>query len=207
MILSGAPRSTSQNLAGNDTIDLASVLAGIAVIIVGNDIESRIRYRPERKISIVKIYDVRIVVIDELNRPIIELVCIFLVGRSNPVKFPVPGTVVLAERMRLFVELLRIKAFPPFALAVFLGQHSVIRHALQRPGCVAAAAGLIPAPGVSRVNAHTERKVILAASLSPLAYDVAHRSYPGGIPFLITTVIKVEVVVMVGKSHKIAGAY
>ena len=80
-----------------------------------------------------------------------------------------PGVVVLR------VEVLRIEAVPPLALAVGLGELAVVRHAGERAGLVRALGDFIPRPRARGVDAHAEAQAVLARRLRPAADQILLR--------------------------------
>ena len=121
-----------QDLSGEDDLVLAAVQRRAAIVTVCQNLQAGVADRPERKISVIEINDVRIVVVDQLDRTVVYLVAEGLVRRGDLVLFPVPGTVVLAKGVLLLIKLLRIKAFPPLSGAILLGEPAVIRNSRER---------------------------------------------------------------------------
>ena len=106
---------------------------------MGKNLEAAVTHRPQRHIGVVKVNDLRIVLIDKVDGTVVDTVAISLVGRSDVVGLPVPLSVVAAERMTLFVKILNVIAFPPRAFAIGLGLPAIVAHAFQWAFLVAAA--------------------------------------------------------------------
>ena len=172
---------------------------------MGGNLEPRVAERPKRQIGVVEVNDVRIVVVDELHCAVVEFVAVSLVRSYDLVLLPIPGPVVLAQRMPLFVKLLGVKTFPPRTSSVFFCEHSVVRHSLEGALAVGASRWLIPAPRVCGVYTHTELQPGLSARALPSCYNILSGAYSNGVPLLIAAVVQVQIVVVVRQGHKIPG--
>ena len=192
-----------EHLAGHYRLVHSPVFSGALVVDMSRKLETGIRYRPEREICVVEIYEIRIIVVDELHSAVVELVAICLVRTDDSIFFPIPGSAILAQRMILGIEFLWVVSLPPGSCTVFLGKPAIIRHTLEWPLGIAAPGKFIPAPGVGGVYADTEIKSVLAAGFFPSGNYILAGSEVHGVPALIRAVVEVEVIVMVGKGHKI----
>ena len=107
---------------------------------------------------------------------------------------------------RAGVEILRVQALPPLALAIRLGQPAVIGHVLVGSVGIIAIGHLEPMPGVRGMIADAETQAVFPGNLGPNADDVFHRADLGGVPWLVFGVVAIEVVVVIGQGHEVMGA-
>ena len=105
------------------------------------------------------------------------------------------------------IELLRVITFPPFPLAVLLGQIvGIVADAGLIAGSIISVCRLEPVPGVRRVVAHAKAKSVGACCLGKVAHDVTPGSHIHRVPWLVLRVVVVEVVVMVGHTYEVSCA-
>ena len=103
---------------------------------------------------------------------------------------------VLTPFVPLFVQILRVVTFPPFSFSVRLRQLTV--EVLRT---------FHPRPRMRGMDAHTQRQTIFLTSRSPFAHDIPFRPHVHGVPRLVLTVPKVEIIVVITQSHEITCPY
>ena len=184
----------------------------VAVVEMGGDAQAGVAHGPQRQCGVVEVDEIGLIPVDEIDRAIVELVAIGLVREAGAV-VPVPlakqGVRVGAAgaaRVVLRVEVLRVEAVPPLALAVGLGELAVVGHAGERAGLVRALRRLVPRPGVRGVHADAEPQAVRARGLGPAADQVLLRADGDRVPRLVLAVPEVEIVVVVGQREEILGA-
>ena len=213
------PRSISQTIAlrcGSLSLSVehgferAAMQFHIAVVEMGRDPQAGIADGIERQRIVIEIEKVGMIFIDEIGGAVVEALAVGHVGNAGarvggPI--PNPGCVgELAGRVVLGVEILRIEALPPFALAIGLRQFAVVRHAGERAARIGALRDFVPHPGVRGVNADAEPQPLGAGGAGPSADQILLGADPDGVPGLILAIEVVEVIVMVGQSAEILRA-
>ena len=192
-----------QYLTGKHRFQFAVMRSHAMIIKVGGNLQSGIADGIERKHRHVKIQDIRIVAVDNVQCTVIEVGYILLrrhAGPFSPCPLAMNHTVVPAiftQRMILGIQVLRVISFPPFAFPVCFGQLPIVRDAFLRTDCVVALSGLIPCPRMVGMQADTKWKAIFAGRLLPLCQHITFRSHIHGIPRLVLTVPKVEIIMMI----------
>ena len=96
-------------LAGHHRLELAAVAREVGVVEIGGDAEADVAGRIDGQNRVVEIQQVGLVLVDQVDRAVEELLDVGLVQRRLARLLPV----VLADRVILGVEILRIEAFPP----------------------------------------------------------------------------------------------
>ena len=101
------------------------------VIHVRHDVQPFITDGIEWQGEIIKIHHIRIIPVDHIQRPVIEFRLIPFIRQRSPVA-PIPLCIQSPHRlapcapfMALFVEVLRVVAFPPLSYAIFFRQLAV----------------------------------------------------------------------------------
>jgi len=110
--------------------------------------------------------------------------------------------------VRTSVELLRVHSLPPLASAVRLRQDTIVGHALQRTGGIAAIADrheLLPYPAGCAMNGDSEPEPLRAGNFFPGADDILSRSDIDAIPRLVFRVPAIEVSMVIGECDEIFG--
>ena len=191
-----------QYLARHHGAHLSLVVLEALVVYVGQYPHALVADGVEGEHRVVEVEHVGRVAVYQVQRAVVDIGLEGLRGLRGTVA---PGPLgvdgvhvpaVLAALVALLVEVLRVVAFPPLALAVGLGQLAVI-----------SLRALVPSPGMGGMDAHAQRQAILAAGLGPLAHDVALGSHVHGVPGLVLAVPEVEVVVVVGQGHEEFGPH
>ncbi len=192
-------------------------MPGAASVVVGGcDVDSRVA---QRQAAIVEIEKIRAVLVDQVQAAQLPLQRIggivrrrgldpLAVVRRVPVVHGLEaGDPIRDHHARAGIELLRIQALPPLALAVGLGQaKGVIALAGQGAFRVVAIGCLPPVPGMGRVVADAEAQACIPRHLGPGPDDVAPGPHPQGVPGVMFRRPGVEVVVVVGQGHEILRA-
>ena len=124
----------------------------VVVVEASRYFQSGIADWPEWQYGYVKIEQVGVIPIDDIKRPIVEVGNELLRRLSHTVA-PTPllmnhaiGPGAPTQGMILLIKVLRIQAFPPFALAVGLGEPAIVRHPHLVATTVVAARRLVPRP-------------------------------------------------------------
>ena len=199
-------------LGGEDDVELAFI-ADADVVVVGGDGEA---VDAVREFGVVEVEEVGLVAVDQVlgaEEPVLGefgmgegdvLVPLFVV-----VVEPLGGLgdgldAVRHEDVAAGVEVLRIEAVPPLALAVRLGECvGVVVNAGERAFGVVVVGGLQPVPGVRAVVGDGETKAMLTGDLAVDADDVLLRADGDCVPGIVAGVVGVEVVVMVGEGGEV----
>ncbi len=182
---------------------LFAVLVQVVVVDAGQDVQTCLFVASvEGQHGVVEVNHVGVEEVHHLQHAVAELGLVGVVGCRGATS-PVPlaadaaaGAVSHAGRVALLVEVLRVVAFPPQALAVVGGEQSVVvlRH-------------LIPRPRVRGVNRDAQGQSILLAGLAPGFQDVLLGAHVHRVPWLVGALPEVEVVVMLTEGHEIAGTH
>ncbi len=144
---------------------------------------------------IVKIQEIRVVLVDHV------------LNAQHEVLDELRAGVVF--RVRTSVELPRVHALPPLALAIGFRQNAIVGHAFQRAGRVAAVPDrheLSPNPPRRAMIGDSELEPLRAGGLSPRAHDVLFRPDIHAVPGLVLRVPAIEVVMVVGDGDEVLGA-
>ena len=181
----------------------------VAVIEMGDNLQATIADGMEWQYRCIEVDEVGLIAIDGIERTIVEISDELLRGNSGPV-CPVPllvdGSIPpgpLAHGMLLLVELLRVEAFPPFALAIFLGEMTIVVDARFRAVQVVALRRFIPRPCMIGVEGDAQRQASLLRCLRPLIEDIALRTDVLRVSGLILRVPEVVVVVVIAQHEEI----
>ena len=200
-------------LAEHHGLKPSAVRSHVVIIEVCGDFQPRVAERIERHAGDVEVKQVGIIPVDYVERAVVE-VGAKLLRRHICSPAPRPLAVycavvpaVLAQRMVLRVKVLRVVAFPPFALAVGRGELAVIRNTLLRPFQVVPLRRLVERPGVVGVQAYAEAQPILARRPGPFVQYVALRPHVYRVPRLVLAVPKVHVIMVVAEGEEILRAY
>ena len=101
--------------------------------------------------------------VNQVADPVVEIADIGLIG-------------IFVNAVLAAIQLLRVIALPPLALAVVEREVAIVRHAGQRTGPVAQMGNLKPPPIARRVNGHAEAESLIARRRRPIADDVPART-------------------------------
>ena len=198
-----------QYFAEDYCLVLSSVGRHAVVVHVCGDLHSCIAYGIEGKHGDIEIEQVGIVTINSIERAVVEVSGKFLRRRTGSVA-PTPlamnhpiGPGALAQRMVLGIEFLRVVAFPPCSLAIFLRQPAIIGHAHLVTLGVVATRRFVPRPGMVGMERDAEGQTCLFGSCCPSCQDVLVRADVHRIPALVLAVPEVEVIVMIAQREEI----
>ena len=111
--------------------------------------------------------------------------------------------------MRTSIEVLRVHALPPLALAVGFRQNAIVGHALQRTGLVTAIPDrheLLPNSPRRAMKGDPELEPLRTSNFFPGSHDVLSRSDIHAVPGLVLRVPAIEVSMVVGKCDEILGS-
>src|SRR5579875_1946996 len=174
----------------NDAFHLAAVDLKIVVVIIGSDIHSA---PTERKKSIIEVEQIRIVLVDEVARAVVEVLNV------GNVRKRVGG-------MLWPVELLRVETLPPLIVPVGFREAAVVRNTGQWTGSISAVARLKPPPVASLVHGYAEAKITLACLGRPRPDHIPMRAEVDRIPRMMFRIPGVKTIVMIGHRHEKLGA-
>ena len=176
------------------------------------DLHSCIAHGVEGEHGDVEVEQVGIVTIDGIERAVVEVGGKFLRRRAGSVA-PSPLAMnhsicpgALAQRMVLGIEILRVVAFPPCSLAIFLRQPAIVGHTHLVTLGVVAARRLVPRPGMVGMERDAKGQTCLFGSCCPTGQDVFVWADVHRVPALVLAVPKVEVIVMIAQREEILGA-
>ena len=197
----GAALVRIETLRGDHGFQFA-VAREVGVVEVGGDAQADVGGGIDGQHRVVKIQQVGMVLVDQVDDAVEELLAVGLRQRGTAAL----GPGIAAGRVILRVVILRIEALPPKALAVGFAEEAVIGHARERTAQVGLLGILIPAPGAVAVAGEGEAQAGVARGARPAADDVFFRSDRDAVPRLELRVEHVEVVVVVGHGREILRA-
>ena len=183
------------------------------IIEVCGNLQSGIADRIERKNRHIKIQNIRIIAVDNIQRTVVEVRHKFLrrhTGTVSPRPLTMYRTViptVFAHRVVLCIKVLRVVTLPPFSFTVCFSQLSIVRYAFFRPDCIVALSGLIPCPCMVGMQADTKRKTVFTGCLLPFSQYVTLRPHIYRVPRLVLAVPKVEIIMMIAQCKEILRTY
>ena len=115
-----------KHFAKQHCLQLAVMLFDVEVVKIGGNLQTGITDRPQRQGIVVEINQIRLVLMDEVNRAVVKFIAVSLVGYAGaitPVPLAVNGVGIAkmqTGRVILRIEILRIEAVPPFARSIGL---------------------------------------------------------------------------------------
>ena len=196
----------------DDSLKLALVARNVGVVVVRHDIKSGLA---ERQFGVVEVKNVGLILIHQVLAAEEPL---FSERRIHRRWVLVPHAVVLLvplipcldardavghTHVASGVEFLRVQALPPLALAIGLRQPR--RRSARRPVALRRRIHRPPETSATRepVVADAEAQPVGARDFGPRSNDVLLRADVDRVPGVITSVVGVEVVVVVGEGEEV----
>ena len=96
------------------------------VVVVRRDPQPDIAHAVQRQNCIIKVDQVGMIFVNQVNRAVVELLAVGGIGNAASLSgVPIPDQAALTRRVVLRVQVLRVQTFPPLAFAVGFGQMAV----------------------------------------------------------------------------------
>lgn len=107
--------------------------------------------------------------------------------------------------MVLCIQFLLVQAFPPLPFVIFGSKLPVVMYTSY--GAILSAAALFRTSSTHAPHAHLHRRTdLLFGCRCPAANQILFRSYSGAVPFVVTALIQVKIIMVFCPCHKIFGA-
>ena len=194
------PLNTRQFLTCHHTLRSTSRPLHTAIIIIGSNIQPGIASRPQRQCGVIEIHDIRLVFIYQIHCTIVKILTIL---HTWIPRIPIPRHPWI-RLMILYIQFLWVKTFPPCANPIGNGEVTIVRHPSHLTFRIGTTRCPIPYPSMRRMYTHPKRKSFGTGGFLPHINDIFLRTYVYRVPFMISAVPKVKVVVMIGHRHEIA---